>query len=176
MHLFTPRLELRPFREDDGEGLYAYLSDSETVFFEPYGPFTQEQAARAAKIRSEDDRYIAVCLKDGQLIGNLYLDRQKDDVWEIGYVLSRAFWGMGYAFEAASAAMARAFQNLGAKRIFAETADQNARSCNLARRLGMEMIDFRPRAVCFKKDENANAIWWDVCVFSVNAQNFGQKI
>lgn len=40
----TPELLLRKFRPEDGEGLYAYLSDPETVYFEPYGPLTREQA------------------------------------------------------------------------------------------------------------------------------------
>jgi RimJ/RimL family protein N-acetyltransferase len=70
--LKTERLVLRPFLKTDGENLYRYLSDPEVVKYEPYLPFSHEEAVREAERRAGDSTFLAVCLKDGSLIGNLY--------------------------------------------------------------------------------------------------------
>ena len=67
----TPELLLRKFRPEDGEGLYAYLSDPETVYFEPYGPLTREQACAEAQARAQSRCFVAV-ERAGVLIGHLY--------------------------------------------------------------------------------------------------------
>lgn len=54
--LITDRLFLRRFRENDGEALFAYLSDPEVVRFEPYEPFTRESAEQEAARRAFLDR------------------------------------------------------------------------------------------------------------------------
>jgi RimJ/RimL family protein N-acetyltransferase len=56
---------------------------------------------------------------------------------EIGWRLSRAAWGSGFATEAATAAAAFAFDELGLEQIVAFTAEPNAPSRAVMRRLGM---------------------------------------
>jgi len=56
---------------------------------------------------------------------------------EIGWRLARAFWGQGYASEAARAALAYGFGTLGLTEILAFTARGNARSIAVMRRIGM---------------------------------------
>jgi len=55
---------------------------------------------------------------------------------EIGWTLARAFWGKGYAFEAARAALDHAFDTLRWNRVISLIHPQNARSIRLAERLG----------------------------------------
>jgi RimJ/RimL family protein N-acetyltransferase len=56
---------------------------------------------------------------------------------EIGWRLARPYWGRGLAGEAAAAAMAFAFQELGLPALLAYTAERNQRSRRLMERLGM---------------------------------------
>lgn len=55
---------------------------------------------------------------------------------EIGWTLAEAFWGRGYASEAARAVLAFGFGSLGLPAIFAQTSDSNAASTRLMERLG----------------------------------------
>lgn len=96
--LLTKHLLIRNFRKSDGEDLYEYLSDEEVVKFEPYKLFSRDEAYIEAKRRSGDDRFIAVCLKSGKLIGNLYFEKGDFETWEVGYVFNKAYWGNGYVW------------------------------------------------------------------------------
>jgi RimJ/RimL family protein N-acetyltransferase len=55
---------------------------------------------------------------------------------EVGWALSRAYWGRGYAFEAAAAALRVAFDMLDWPRAISLIAPLNQRSIRLAERLG----------------------------------------
>jgi RimJ/RimL family protein N-acetyltransferase len=56
---------------------------------------------------------------------------------EVGWRLAHDFWGRGYATEAAEAAIAFGFQELGLEEIVSYTAEVNARSRRVMERLGM---------------------------------------
>ncbi len=158
--ILTKRLELRTFRPEDGADLYGYLGDPEAVFFEPYGAFTREEAAREAARRAVDPAFIAVCLGE-KVIGNVYFDiDETSEAASLGYILNRAYWGCGYATEAARAVVDAAFA-LGVRRIEAGCAETNPHSWRLLERLGMRLVQKIPRAVTFKRDETGNEIWLD---------------
>jgi RimJ/RimL family protein N-acetyltransferase len=55
---------------------------------------------------------------------------------EIAWALARRYWGRGYAFEAATAALDIAFDRLGWSRVISLIAPSNLRSIRLAERLG----------------------------------------
>lgn len=63
--LESERLILRPFRVDDADDLFACLSRENVVRYEPYAPFSREQAAHEAVRRANDPCFLAVCLRDG---------------------------------------------------------------------------------------------------------------
>jgi hypothetical protein len=66
----TERLIIRKFCANDWKDLYEYLSQKETVKYEPYEIFTEEESRKEALNRSENDVFWAVCLKSsGKLIG-----------------------------------------------------------------------------------------------------------
>lgn len=56
---------------------------------------------------------------------------------EVGWRLAHDFWGRGYATEAAQAAIAFGFQELGLEEIVSYTAEVNTRSRRVMERLGM---------------------------------------
>lgn len=122
--LRTARLVLRPFTFDDAERV-AQLANDERVartsmLPHPYGV----QDARAwiathalALERGEQVNY-AVTLH-GEVIGSMGLRVQgRHARAEIGYWIGHAFWGKGYASEAARALVRHAFEGMGLKRVY----------------------------------------------------------
>lgn len=61
---------------------------------------------------------------------------------EVGYMLARAYWGQGYAVEAAYACLRMGFASLALPEIFACIKVGNTASCAVARRLGMRRCGF----------------------------------
>jgi len=57
---------------------------------------------------------------------------------DIGYAFLQAYWGRGYALEAARAVLAHAHAALGLRRVLAITAPENQPSVRLLERLGMQ--------------------------------------
>ena len=55
---------------------------------------------------------------------------------EVGWALARAYWGLGYATEAARVSVEHAFANLDHDRVISLIAPENARSIRVAERLG----------------------------------------
>ena len=87
----------------------------------------------------------AVELKEtSTFIGFVGLHRQKKESGiphtpfvEIGCRLARQYWGQGYAYEAAKAALSYAFEYLNCTKVYAFTAQINIPSWRLMHKLGM---------------------------------------
>jgi RimJ/RimL family protein N-acetyltransferase len=74
----------------------------------------------------------------GQLVGNVgAFFRESSSVMEIGWNTYRAFWGQGFASEAAAAALAHAFEARREPKVRALIASGNASSLRVAQRLGL---------------------------------------
>ncbi len=75
--------------------------------------------------------------QSGQLVGNVgAFFRRPSTAMEIGFNTYRAFWGQGFATEAAEAALSYAFEVRGEPKIQALIAPGNAPSLKVAQRLG----------------------------------------
>jgi len=148
MHLETSRLRLRPWEKRDRAAFAAINADAEVR--RHYFPAILSRAQSDELIdRCADhlDRYgfgfVAVERRDdGCLIGGLGLSRPGPEVpgaadMEIGWILGRANWRRGYAFEAASACLAHAWSALGAREVIAYTSTINEPSRRLMEKLGM---------------------------------------
>lgn len=167
VYMETERLLLRKFKPDDWQGLYEYLSSEEVVKYEPYGVFTQEACKQEAINRSDNDAFWAVCLKkSNKLIGNVYLERQDYDTWELGYVF---YQGKGYATEAARALVDYVFKNKNARRVIAMCNPLNESSWKLLERLGMRREGHLIQNIYFKKDINGQPIWADTFEYGILA-------
>ena len=142
----TRRLVIRRMHPDDWQDLYAYLSDPDTVRYEPYEPYTRQEARLEAANRANCPEFLAVCLlTNGRMIGNLYVSCHREDgceqgsVYELGYIFNRKYRGKNYAFESCNAIMQLLWKNSGTGKIFAECDARNTRSRHLMERLGMQM-------------------------------------
>jgi RimJ/RimL family protein N-acetyltransferase len=169
----TLRLILRRFTPDDWRDLHEYLSQPETVRFEPYDIFTEEAAKREAERRAGDESFIAVCLKAcGKLIGNIYLAKCDYGNWELGFVFNKRYLGQGYATEAARAAIDDVFKNKNARRIFAMCNPLNERSWKLLERIGMRREGHLIKNISFKTDEAGQPVWADTYEYGLLAEEW----
>ena len=167
MILETERLILRRYREEDYEDLYEYLSDPEVVKYEPYRPMDREETRRELAFRIADAKMIAVELKNtGKLIGNVYLGKREFEALEIGYVLNRDFWGLGYASESCLALIQWTFDH-GIHRIYAECDPENENSRKLLERMGFAREGHLKENVWFWKDENGLPLWKDTYIYAI---------
>ncbi len=167
--LETDRLILRPFRERD-LAVYAEINaDPAVVEFLGGVPLSRavsdEQATganqcfamrRFGKIsveRRDDGTFLGMC--------GLSIEPWFPDDLEIGWRLASAYWGFGYATEAASAWLAYAFERLGAPRVISVADALNSRSIAVMRRIGM-IFNHAPRLA----DEGGG---FDAVVYSMDA-------
>jgi len=145
--LQTRRLLLRRWRAEDLEPCTAMNADPEVMEHFP-APLSESETVdfiARMELSFEDRGYGLWALEmpgERALIGCVGLLAVASDLpfapaVELGWRLSRAHWGRGYATEAASAAIAFAFDDLCISRLVAYTSARNSRSRRLMERLGM---------------------------------------
>lgn len=146
--LETERLILRRISPTDEGDFYEYASDPEVPRYLLWAPHPNLEYTREYLLYLES-RYAvgdffdwAIVLKEsGRMIGTVGFTRfrYEDDCGEVGYVLSRAYWGKGYAAEAISRIIAFGFDTLSLERIEARIIEGNERSIHVAEKVGMQL-------------------------------------
>jgi len=140
--LRTERLVLREYRREDFDAFAAHLADPVSVAH--LGPADRHAAWRifcsqaglwllhGAGWWSVEEQ------ETGRLVGNVgAFFREGATVMELGWNTYRAFWGQGYANEAAAAAVHHALETRREPKVRALIASSNASSLRVARRLGL---------------------------------------
>ena len=149
MILHTERLYLRELNQADFGGLCAILRDEETMYAYE-GAFSDREARewldrQISRYQAWGFGLWAVILREtGALIGQCGLTMQPwkgREVLEIGYLFNRAYWGQGYATEAARACKRYAFARLGAAEVCSIIREGNTASQRVALRNGMTRAD-----------------------------------
>lgn len=142
-HLETERLSLRPFIDDDLEGLARILTDPETSRFLIRQPKDVEEtwpilATMVGHWGLRGYGPMAVIEREsGELVGRAGLWRPHG--WpaiEVIWTVDRTRWGRGYATEAASAVLAAAREGFGANALCSLIAPENKASVRVAEKLG----------------------------------------
>lgn len=155
-----PRVRLRPFRVIDAPALadeandFAVARTLRDYFPHPYGiddalrfiERAQEGGAPATQFAIEADGEVAGVM--GAFLGE---DVMRHNV-EIGYWLGRRWWGRGIATAAVRLICDYAFDELGAKRVFAEVFGNNPASIRVLEKAGFG-LEYRLPAVIVKHDE-----------------------
>ena len=148
MILRTPRLVLRPWREDDRDDLARMCADPEVMWDYDRVSTRAESDARLERYRDAYDRLG---------FGRMAVIRETDDMFlgycgimpvfdghpmepgvEIGWRFNRAQWGKGYASEAGGAALKDGFDRCGFTEVLSYTAAINKRSEAVMRRIGLK--------------------------------------
>ena len=145
--LVTPRLTLRPWRDDDLDALAAIVADPLVMRHFP-APLDRDGAeALVARMAAHDAEHgFAWWIVDapGQPCAGFILLLQVGfaapfaPAVEIGWRFASAAWGRGWATEAATAVLDHAFHTIGLAEVVAFTVPENERSRALMERLGMQ--------------------------------------
>ena len=142
----TDRLLLRPWRPDEVDAFHRLRGDPAVARFLYDGPLSRDEADAKLAVQlsaiTETGRWMNLVVEvaaTGEVAGDVGLcwlsavDRQA----EIGYMLSPAYHGLGYATEAAAAMVDLAFTGLGAHRVIGRLDARNTASAAVLERLGM---------------------------------------
>lgn len=145
----TNRLILRPFRISDGQKMYDnWASDDEVTKFLTWPTHqsvevTGQLLAYWCNQYEKDDNYQwAICLKESdEPIGSMAIVDGDFRVGraEIGYCISRKWWGKGITAEALQAAMDYLFGEVGMNRIEARHDVNNPNSGRVMQKCGMKL-------------------------------------
>ena len=152
VYLETERLILRRFTEDDVDILVELDSDPDVMRYLSGGPPTPREDIERDILpwwldyynRFEGYGFWAVVEKStGTFLGWFHLRPQQGqptDEPELGYRLRRSAWGKGYGTEGSRALIAKAFTELGARRVFAGTYQDNLASRRVMEKAGMRLV------------------------------------
>jgi ribosomal-protein-alanine N-acetyltransferase len=145
--LATPRLLLRPLREQDFAAFAAMNADPRVMEWLPKALTRSESDATAARICDHFARHgfgksavevIGACNFVGYVgLSVASFEAPFTPCVEIGWRLAFEHWGLGYATEGAQAVLAYAFGELNLDQVVSFTVPENVRSRNVMERLGM---------------------------------------
>ncbi len=154
VYLETPRLLIRELLPEDADGMFQMDADPEVHRYLGNRPHTDKEQSRE-NIRLVRQQYAdhgigrwAVVLKDGgEFIGWTGFKRMTEPVnghvnhLDFGYRHARRFWGKGYAFEAAKAALDYGVEVLGFEDIYGMTEVNNTGSRRILEKLHFRLVE-----------------------------------
>jgi len=110
--LTTDRLTLRPWRESDLADFYEYASVDGVGQMAGWNPHRNAEESKEILSRFIAGKKVFALEYRGKVIGSLGVEKYREDLYpeldalqgrEIGYVLSKAYWGQGLMPEAVRA-------------------------------------------------------------------------
>lgn len=144
--LETERLYLREFRLSDVERMSKIHLEEDTMRYIGKGGIRNtDQTKRGIEyfIKNQKENGFTIWAliekESGILIGHCGLEYLQDrsDI-ELCYLLSKDYWGKGYATEISKATLKYGFEKLNLKRIVAMTYPENLPSINVIKKTGMK--------------------------------------
>lgn len=147
MKIETERLLMRPFAPTDASDLFEYLHEPAVHCFACMKTDTLADAEKAVAERMDDRSglYLAITLKEtGKVIGEIFSHTEATDptnsardTYSPCWMLNPGYQGSGYMYEAARAYFDVLFREMGARRIYLYTEDDNLACQKLSEKLGM---------------------------------------
>ncbi len=171
----TDRLTLRLLEPGDVDAVHGWMSDPEVVRYQLHEPRDRDTVAEkvaeygaSASLAADGDYLQPAIVADSVVVGTIYfkLVSLDDLTAEIGWVLTKAAHGRGYANEAARAMLDLAFGEFGLHRVFAELDPRNGASVALCRRLGMRHEAHFVEHMAFKGE------WADTDIYAILASEW----
>ena len=138
--LRTGRLILRPWRQSDLEDFYAYASVDGVGQMAGWSPHANREETQTILDRFIQNRKTFALEYRGRVIGSLGIEKYSEEKFpelkdkrcrEIGYVLSKAYWGRGLMPEAVNAAIRYLFEEVGLDAILCAHFLSNAQSARV---------------------------------------------
>ena len=151
VELKGPRVSLRRFTWADAERVNEILSDwdvARMLRMAPYPPAIEDTSRWLGEHEGEwrsGNAYRFAVVTKSRVIGCADLDEILNGTGELGYWFDRAYWGNGFALEAAALVHEFAWQTLGLDRLVSGHALDNPASGRILERLGFVRTGDRPR-------------------------------
>ncbi|WP_342554681.1 GNAT family N-acetyltransferase [Paenibacillus sp. FSL R7-0652] len=148
----TERLVFTTWDEGDQALAFALWGDHEVTKWISGSDVLSEEEVEARltqeiqREKQEGVQYWALFQKDsGVFVGccGLYPYAPEENIYELGFLLTRDHWGQGYAQEAAQAVVHYAFDKLEASSLVAVHHPDNEAAYHILKRLGFEHADDR---------------------------------
>ena len=140
--LKTKRLVLRQLVVDDAAELFKTLSDEQVMRYWSSGRHQNvDETSSYLAWNADPDaghKCWAITADGDRAMGWVILIPHRKDSFELGYILGREHWRLGYLAEAASAVLDYAFRELAARRLMADTDPDNCASIGLLKKLGFQ--------------------------------------
>lgn len=149
----TERLILRPFTTEDVDAYHTQIrGDPDVMQFLLSKPQTREQVATiierllGAWERDKLGMWAVIEKASGAFIGHagLWMIQNTPDV-EVAYALGKAYWGKGYATEAARESLRFGFEDCKLPKIVAVAKEENAASRHVLEKIGMAFVGMTDR-------------------------------
>ena len=153
IRLTTERLVLRPWRQDDLEDFFAYASVDGVGQMAGWMPHRNMEESRNILSHFIRGKHIFALEHNGKVIGSLGIERYSEDLYpelsplrgrEIGYVLSKDYWGQGLMPEAVGAVIRYLFETVGLDFITVGHFIQNSRSQRVIEKSGFRYVKTAP--------------------------------
>lgn len=139
----SERLAMRRQSVDDAEALFDAYSDAGLMTYwssAPHRDVAETRAYLVTHVAQSDWRGWSITLKgDDRAIGTLGAGERRNGVIEIGYMLTRRYWGQGIAREAVSRLLDLLLVEEQRRRVMADTDPDNAASNALLKSLGFSL-------------------------------------
>ena len=155
--LETPRLILRQFCAEDAPSMFQnWANDPEVarhVTWQPHGTISVTQALLEewiAQYRRPDFYHWCITDRSSQnAIGDISVVHisERDNCCEIGYCLSRPFWGQGIMTETCCAVLDFLFETVGVHRVQSRHVTENPASGSVMQKCGMHFEGIGREAV-----------------------------
>lgn len=179
----TERLAIRRALAADAAATFTWRGDPEVAQWLPSCPPTLEDWQERFCSEESLDKTLLFCLPDGTPIGDLMLDVR--DAWAqreagdagvqaeavIGYSMHPSYAGQGFATEAVTALLDRAFRRLDLHRVIAEAFELNKPSWRLMERLGM-----RREGHAVKDSLHRDLGWQDNLTYALLREEWDQRV
>lgn len=149
--LKTDRIRLSKLVVEDANDIFAYASDDEVTEFLMWK--THESIEDTASyiqycINSlADEKVITWGIRnviDNKLLGTIDLSEYEENIYEIGYVISKKYWGKGYATEATKEIINYVKSNDETKEIVGIAFEGNYGSIKVLEKCGMRFVKIIP--------------------------------
>jgi len=147
--LTTDRLTLRPWRESDLSDFYEYASVDGVGQMAGWNPHRNMEESKVILSHFMEGKHVFALEYRGKVIGSLGVERYREDLYpeldalqgrEIGYVLSKTYWGQGLMPEAVNAVIDWLFREQKLDFIMVGHFERNRQSRSVIEKCGFRYI------------------------------------
>lgn len=161
--LHTERLTIRPWKQSDAEDLYAYASVDGVGQMAGWKPHENlEESKKILKMFIDGKKTFALEYQE-KVIGSIGIEEYSDKVFpefdaqkgrEIGYVLSKEYWGRGLTPEAVKEVIRYLFEDLDLDFLFCTHFPRNLQSARVQEKCGFVHYGYERRTTILGNDED----------------------